>query len=887
MSNLHQKSIQAFFDNQIVGMVEVDNQGRYIQANQRWLEMTGYRTEDLREIGFQTLTHPDDLPEQLLLDKDIREGKRTSYRMEKRYIRKDGTIFWADLSVSGVHDDNATLISFLVLIVDITEEREAAENLRQIQELQATLLDASPDIICYKDGDGRWLRANKADLQLFQLEDVDYRGKTDAELAPYSPFYAEAFKACKMTDEKAWQSGKLSIEEEIIPIPDNGEKIYEIVKSPLFYPDGRRKALVVLGRDITQRKKNERKIKESEQRFRNILNQMEHVPVQGYDENRQIIYWNNASTHLYGYSEEEALGRKLEDLIIPEHMRDAVIQSTQLWVNDNQKIPADKLILCDKDGNDVPVYSSHLMHTTETGEKELFCVDIGLRLIRQAEEQIQQLAAAVEQSGETIVITDTDGTIEYVNPMFTAITGYNREEAIGQNPRILNSGKTDPAVFRDLWQTVTQKKTWKGRFINKKKSGELFTENVTISPILNSAGTTTNYVAVKRDITEQLLTEEKYQQAQKMEAVGQLAGGVAHDFNNMLAIILGQVEIALMKIPPGDPLEKRLQEIKSAANRSSTLTQQLLGFARKQSRQPQVLNLSDTVATMLAILKRLIGENLELRWLAEAENPLVDIDPGHFNQILTNLIINARDSIYGTGVITVKAKETILTNKFCSEHPGSTPGYYIQLSISDTGCGMGDDVLQKIFDPFFTTKGIGKGTGLGLSMVFGLVKQNNGYIDVISKPEEGSTFNLYFPQVQLEKKQILQFNDKGLVHGNETILVVEDERSLLDITITMLTTAGYSVLSAQGPFAGIQLAEKHKGPIHLLLTDIVMPKMNGVELGENLLKIKPEIKVLYMSGYPKEHFSQLKLHNMSVQLLKKPFSTYQLTKMVREALDAS
>lgn len=750
----HKKSLQAFFDNQIVGMMEVDVEGQYLHVNNHWANMIGYSAEELMTTDFQSITHPDDLPRQLLLDKELAKGKNHSYRIEKRYTHKNGKYFWADLSVTGLYDNKGVLTGMVGLVIDISKSKEA-------------------------------------EIRLIA----------------------------------------------------------------------------------------------SETRFRTLIDRLEHIPVQGYDENRRVIYWNTASTDIYGYSREEALGQKLEDLIIPPHMRDDVIKSIQLWLTQNQPVPSGKITLCNKEGNDVPIYSSHLLHTTASGKKELFCVDIDLQLLQKAEAQVHQLATAIEQVGEIIIITDTKGAIEYVNPAFTTVTGYSKDEVIGQNPNILYSGKQDDSVYSNLWESITQGRTWEGRLINKKKNGSYFTEDATISPIFDSTGTIINFVAAKRDITEQLLTEEKYQHSQKIEAIGQLAGGVAHDFNNMLAIILGQVEIALMKIPADDPLEKRLQEIKAAANRSSNMTQQLLGFARKQSRQSQILNLSDTVANMLIMLKRLIGENLELRWTAEAELPLVDIDPGHFDQILTNLIINARDAIDSTGFISVKTKQIFLDEIFCQNHPGSHPGEYVLLEVSDTGCGMDQDTLDKIFNPFFTTKSIGKGTGLGLSMVFGLIKQNNGYIEVNSTPGEGTTFSLYFPQVKIEEKLTLQPDKKILVRGTETILVVEDEASLLDITKAMLTEAGYRVLSAQGPFAAIQLAEKHKDPIHLLLTDIVMPKMNGVELSEYLLNIEPKIKVLYMSGYPKEHFRQLRQHNTTAQLLKKPFLAYTLTKMVREAID--
>ncbi len=753
----HEKTLQAFFDNQIVGMMEVNAAGKYLQVNDQWARMTGYSASEITATDFQSLTHPEDLPRQIAFDHKLITGKINSYQMDKRYIRKDGSFFWGDLSVTGLYEDDGTLTGMVGLVVD-----------------------------------------------------------------------------------------------------------------------------------ITQRKQGEAALATSEVRFRTIIDNLEHIPVQGYDENHRIIYWNTASTDLYGYSKEEAIGKKIEDLIIPLQMREEVVESIQHWLAEDHPIASRKSILRDKEGNDIPVFSSHIMHTTPSGAKELFCVDIDLRMLQQAEKQLLRLAVAIEQSGEAIVITDPEGVIEYVNPTFTAITGYTQTEAIGEEPCILSSGEHSDAVYAELWDTITQGKTWKGRFINKKKDGSFYTEKATISPVIDTTGAIVNYIAIKRDITEQLLTEEKYRHSQKMEAVGQLAGGVAHDFNNMLAIILGQVEIALIKIQPGDPLEKRLQEIRLAANRSSNLTQQLLGFARKQSRQPQVLNLNDTVANMLIMLKRLIGEDLELRWIAGAEVAFVDIDPSHFDQILTNLIINARDAIDNNGVISVKTEDVVLDKNFCLDHPGCYSGEYVLLSITDTGCGMTQEVMEKIFDPFFTTKGIGKGTGLGLSMVFGLIKQNNGYILVDSTPGEGSTFNIYFPLVQIEKEKKATVSNSGiLVRGSETVLIVEDESSLLDITINMLTEAGYKVLSAHGPFAAIQQAEKYKGSIDLLLTDIVMPKMNGVELSEYLVKIKPELKILYMSGYPKKHFNQLRQHNTSAQLLKKPFSLYKLTQKVREVLDST
>ncbi len=782
-------------------------------------------------------------------------------------------------------DDQGKPVGVVVLVKDITERKQAEETLTRTEELQRTLLNSTPDIIRFKDGHGRWLLANQSDLELFQLTGVDYQGKTGAELASYSPFYTNSLLMCEATDAKAWESGKISIVEEVITTPEGDNRVYEVIKHPLFYPDGSRKALVVIGRDITGRKKAEQELQANEEKFRTLLDRLEHIPVQGYDEERRIVYWNSSSTAVYGYSSEEALGCKLENLIIPAHMRDDMIQSIQNWLKKEEAIPSGESTLCDKEGNDVPVFSSHVMHISEAGHKEIFCINIDLSMLHEAEEQLRRLAAAVEQTGETIVITDLDANIVYVNPAFTEVTGYTREKALGQNPRILQSGQTDEDLYTEMWQTLLNKQTWKGRFVNKKKNGSLLIEDVNISPILNSAGETVNYIAAKRDITDQLSTEEQYRQSQKLEAVGQLAGGIAHDFNNMLAIIIGQTELALRKAQADDPLSQRLQNIKKAALRSSKLTQQLLGFARKQPSQPRVLNINEVIGETLKMLQRLVGENIDLAWQAETENILIKIDPSHLDQILTNLVINARDAIKNTGIISVSTSYSVMDETFCKYNAGAQPGDYVQLIVRDNGCGMTPEVQKKIFDPFFTTKQTGQGTGLGLAMVFGLVKQNRGYITAESVISEGTTFNLYFPVAHTIKKESSGDDEEEIIPGTETILIVEDEADLLEISTSMLQEAGYTVLFSQDPAKALDIAKEYNGTIHLLLSDMVMPNMTSLELHNALQKSRPGIKTLYMSGYPKETHNQAKQQFVNEQLLMKPFSIHKLTKKVREVLD--
>ena len=347
-----------------------------------------------------------------------------------------------------------------------------------------------------------------------------------------------------------------------------------------------------------------------------------------------------------------------------------------------------------------------------------------------SEAERERLMMAIEQAAEIIIITDACGSIQYVNPTFEKITGYTRAEAMGRNPRMLKSGKHDLAFYRDLWATLMRGETWSGRIINRKKDGTFYTEEATISPVRDVSGATVNYVAAKRDVTQEIALQDQLTQAQKMEAVGQLAGGVAHDFNNMLQAILGNAALALEE-PPHSPLIKEsLEEIQKAAQRSADLTRQLLAFARKQAISPKVLDLNLIVAGMLKMLQRLIGEDIDLVWLPGAGLWPVKVDPSQVDQVLANLCVNARDAIQHTGKITIKTGNLSLDDAYAASHPDTMPGDYVMLAVSDTGKGMDAHTRDHLFEPFFTTKGLGQGTGLGLATVFGIVKQNRGLIEV-------------------------------------------------------------------------------------------------------------------------------------------------------------
>ncbi len=522
--------------------------------------------------------------------------------------------------------------------------------------------------------------------------------------------------------------------------------------------------------DIAERKRVEEELKQSEERFRGMLQNVATVAVQGYALDGTVRYWNHASESFYGYAAEEVLGGNLLDLIIPPAMRGEVSEAIRHMANTGEPIPSGELVLMRKNGSPITVYSSHAIVKVAGKEPELFCIDVDLSASRQAEAEKEKLQVQLTQ-------------------------------------------------------------------------------------------------------------------AQKMESVGRLAGGGAHDFNNMLGVILGYAEMAMDRIDPDDPLFAALREIRKAAERSSDLTRQLLAFARKQVVAPKVLDLNETVENSLKMLHRLIGENIELIWLPGQALAPVFFDSSQFDQILANLCVNARDAITGNGKITFQTANCTLGQEHCTQRTGFVPGQYVLMAVSDNGSGMDKDMLAQIFEPFFTTKELGKGTGLGLAMVYGAVKQNHGFIDVDSQPGEGTTFKIYLPaHTVITSSRPEADQAQASVATGKTILLVEDEPAILTMTTLMLERLGYTVIAAGTSGEAIRFARDHKGNIDLLLTDVIMPEMNGRDLARNLMSLYPGLKCLFMSGYTADVIADHGVLEEGVLFVQKPFGGQDLAARLAETL---
>lgn len=503
---------------------------------------------------------------------------------------------------------------------------------------------------------------------------------------------------------------------------------------------------------------------------------------------------------------------------------------------------------------------------------------------QRAESAMTLQSAALNAAAHAMVITDRSGTIAWVNPAFTRLSGYTFDEAIGHNPRdLLKSGDQDEAFYRAMWVTLLDGRVWQGELLNRRKDGSTYLEEQTITPV-TTGGSITHFVAIKRDLTDQRRLEGQFLQAQKMEVVGRLAGGIAHDFNNLLTVINGTAELALMDLSPTHPLREDFEHIQESGNRAASLTRQLLSFSRKQIATRTVLDVGAALSEFRNMLQRLIGEGVRLDVSALDDTGCVRADRSQFEQIILNLAVNARDAMRGGGRLTIETRPTEFTAEKSEGTDECPPGRYVQLSVSDTGCGMSPEVKARIFEPFFTTKEPGQGTGLGLATVYGIVKQSGGRIVVYSEVGVGSAFHIYLPAVTAAQTP-LPGGDEAVRGGGETLLLVEDEDAVRALARQSLEKRGYKVLEAGNGREALALAESYEGPLHLLVTDVVMPQMSGRQLVEEIVPRRPELKVLLMSGYTEDAVVRHGIADARANYLQKPFTLSTLARKIREVLD--
>jgi PAS domain S-box-containing protein len=504
-----------------------------------------------------------------------------------------------------------------------------------------------------------------------------------------------------------------------------------------------------------------------------------------------------------------------------------------------------------------------------------------------AEEQFTKLSQAVMQSPVPMVITDVSGKVEFVNPKFTQMSGYEAGEMVGANTGLLKAGKTRVEVYQSLWSTITSGSVWAGDIQNRHKNGDLYWVHTTISPLRNAAGSISHYMAFLESMTERKQLEEQLRQAQKMEAIGQLAGGVAHDFNNILTVIMGFGQLLQHGMSVDDPKRSHLKQILDASDKASHLTSSLLAFSRKQIMMLQLVELNDLARKHTKFLGRIIGEDLTLRTDFGVEALPVMADSGQIEQVLMNLATNARDAMPGGGVLTISTQSVQLDEEFYRQHGYGEGGPYALLTISDTGAGMDAETRDKIFEPFFTTKEPGRGTGLGLSIVYGIVKQHGGYITIVSQPGVGTTFSIYLPLSGADLEELAaKPASLAPLGGQETILVVEDDPMVRHMVDSVLKAYGYRVLLAGNGEEAIECFEKNGHTVDLALLDVIMPGMNGRQVCELFRQRSPQLKVLFLTGYTADVIKDRGILVDGIDLMLKPAQPAQLAKKIRDMLDA-
>jgi two-component system, cell cycle sensor histidine kinase and response regulator CckA len=521
------------------------------------------------------------------------------------------------------------------------------------------------------------------------------------------------------------------------------------------------------------------------------------------------------------------------------------------------------------------IHSTLALHSMQRGQQA-------------AEASVRKLSRAVEQSADSVMVTNRSGIIEYVNPAFEALTGYSAAEACGNTPGILKSGEQAPEFYQAMWKTVLSGNVFRGILANRKKNGDLYYVEENICPVRDGEGRITHFIYNGRDLTDRVRLEAELRQAQKMDAVGRLAGGVAHDFNNLLTIITSYSELALDAVPQSSPLEAKLKEILQAARRAAELTRQLLAFSRKQPQALRVADLNQVITDIGKTLPRLIGEDIKFTFTRGAGLGKVRVDPVQIEQILMNLAANARDAMPRGGHLRVETSDMTLDQPYADQKKAMIPlGRYALITVSDDGPGIPAEHLPHIFEPFFTTKPLGEGTGLGLATVYGIVKQNRGFIWAYSEPGMGTVFKVYLPCVpEPDRGQEAEpAKPETVARGSETILLVEDEQAVRRATAEFLSGQGYVILEAKDGLEALELARNTASTIHLVVTDVVMPNLSGGQLATELATLRPETLLLFVSGYAGKTVLDHNVIDLETNFLQKPYTLKQLSGKIRAALD--
>ena len=871
-----------------IGIVRFDN-GLIVDVNETWQKIFGYsRDEAVGHSAIDLHLWPTEEDRTRYIEELWRQGPFRN--REHRVLRKSGESFVASCSAELMVLQDETFIVSTWL--DISDRKRSEEEMRRKEHLLSESQRAGHT--------GSWSREFGTDS--IQWSDETYRiyGLNPASFSPRIRSLVNLIlpedRALIKEFIRSCENGEHPKDVELrIVRPDGTIRTIYGCGDLEYAPDGTPLRLIGTVQDITERKQAKEALRESNEKLALAL-QSSSMGVWQLDLREQKRHLDNQVCHCLGIDPARFTGtpEEIYAAVYPED-REGLKTAINKTITTGAAYEMEYRVVW-PDGSLHFIASRGQLARDATGKpKQINGLIWDITERKKAEQVLKRsqrnLAEAQRQSHIGSFEFDCQaGCLEWSEEMFH-ICGVKHEDFQGKEQDFLS--RIHPDDFEKVMKRRKEGLEVQGplefRFRIVCPNGETKFIRMVFETRFDDDGTPLRRMGTFQDITEMKLAEEEMaklegqlQQAQKMETVGRLAGGVAHDFNNMLSVILGHTELALEQVDSERPLHADLKEIQQAAQRSADLTRQLLAFARKQTIVPRILDLNETISGILKMLQRLIGENIELMWLPGAEVWPVEIDPSQIDQILTNLCINARDAIAEIGKITIKTEKIVRNQENSAHHPYFVSGESVLLTVSDNGCGMDQETLTHIFEPFFTTKRVGGGTGLGLATVYGIVRQNNGVISVDSKPGHGTTFEIYLPRYAGKTANVPKEIESGSdTNGQETILLVEDEQSILKLTTRILEKQGYLVLAASTPGEAMRLAREHAGEIHILMTDVVMPEMNGRELAKNLLSLYHHLKCLFMSGWTADILAHQGVLQPGTHFLQKPFSTKELSAVLQ------
>jgi PAS domain S-box-containing protein len=790
-----------------------------------------------------------------------------------------GLISVANKSTDYTNSDKQTLeeiAEYVSPVLHARIERMHTENiLDESKKRFKDVIDSINDLIMLLGPDFRIQLVNYAVSKAFNIPINEFTGQYCYKLLYGSNDICEG---CPMI--KALKSGKVT---NALRYRPNGQ-IWDRMVYPVFDDNGNITGATVIGSDITKTKRSEEALRKSEEKYRTLLETTSEGCWMLNPKNKTIEV-NESLCKMLGYSQDEMIGKTPFDFADHDNRKIFIEQTSKISTTSHRSY---EITLKKKDGQDLHTYFNATTIRDESGEVQgsfAFVTDITQR--NRAEDERNRLAVAIEQAAESVFITDMNGTIQYVNPAFERLTGYGRKEAIGKNPAMLKSGKHDALFYKKMRRTISRGNAWHGRIVNKKKDDSFYEADATISPVFDTSGKITNFVSIKRDITHEMELEKRLIQAQKMEAIGTLAGGIAHDFNNVLYSIIGYAELTMDDLPENSLAQNNLKELLIASNRAKDMVQQILTFSHQAETEKKPIKFQSVVKEAIKLLKTSIPTTIEICQNIDADCGPVLADPTQIHQVVMNLATNAYYAMREKGgVLNINvATEKIRIDDFVSSMDFN-PGIYVKLSVTDTGHGMNKEIIEKIFDPYFTTKPPGQGTGMGLSTVHGIVKSHGGAIKVYSDPGKGTVFYVYFPMIEKKPDESKIVSAGTIQKGCERILLVDDQEQIVFMVKQTLERLGYKVAARTSSVDALEAFRAGSDRFDLVITDMTMPNMTGVELATKLLEIRPDIPIILCTG-----FSDLTDVNKAKaigirEFLMKPIVKDQIASSIRKVLDS-